>query len=168
MSFISNFFKKKDAHLDKKIKIYSPISGKIIPIEEVPDIVFSKKIVGDGIAIKPTDNKIVSPIDGTIGKIFKTLHSFSIESYSGIQIFVHFGIDTVKLNGEGFRSYAKENQKVKKGELILKVNLELLKKKAKSIITPIVISNMEEIKKIKKKKGLVKSGKNVIMYINKK
>ncbi|NIH41222.1 MAG: PTS glucose transporter subunit IIA [Buchnera aphidicola (Periphyllus aceris)] len=167
MSFISNLFFKKNAHLNKKIKIIAPLSGQIIPIEKVPDIVFSKKIVGDGIAIVPTGKKIVAPIDGTIGKIFKTLHAFSIESLEGIQIFVHFGIDTVQLNGKGFKSYAKNGQKVKKGDLILKVNLKLLKKISKSIITPVVISNIDEIKIITKKTGLITAGKSAIMYVNK-
>ncbi|CAL4318168.1 PTS glucose transporter subunit IIA [Buchnera aphidicola] len=168
MSFISNFFKKKDAHLDNKIKIFAPISGDIIPIENVPDVVFSKKIVGDGIAINPTGNKIVAPIDGKIGKIFHTLHAFSIESPHGIQIFVHFGIDTVKLKGNGFKAFIKENQKIKKGELIIKIDLELLKKTAKSVITPVVISNIDEINIIKKKTGYIVAGKNVIMYVKKK
>ncbi|CAL4318174.1 PTS system glucose-specific EIIA component [Buchnera aphidicola (Periphyllus testudinaceus)] len=167
MSFISNFFSKKDAHLKKKIEIIAPISGKIVPIENVPDVVFSKKIVGDGIAIKPTEENIVSPVNGIIGKIFKTLHAFSIESFEGIQIFVHFGIDTVQLNGDGFTSYAKEGQKVKKGDLIIKINLKLLKKTAKSIITPVVISNIDEIKIIEKKEGLIIAGKSIIMYVNK-
>ncbi|WP_343183590.1 PTS glucose transporter subunit IIA [Buchnera aphidicola] len=168
MSFISNFFSKKDDNLKKKIEIISPISGKIISIKDVPDVVFSKKIVGDGIAIKPTGNNIVSPIDGIIGKIFKTLHAFSIESPEGIQMFVHFGIDTVKLNGNGFiKSYVKEGEKVKKGDLIIKINLKLLKKIAKSIITPVVISNIDQFKIIEKKTGLITAGKSIIMYVNK-
>ncbi len=65
----------------------------------VPDVVFAEKIVGDGIAIKPTGNKMVAPVDGTIGKIFETNHAFSIESDSGVELFVHFGIDTVELKG---------------------------------------------------------------------
>ncbi|CAL4318129.1 PTS glucose transporter subunit IIA [Buchnera aphidicola] len=169
MSFISNFFQKKDAHLDDKIKIFAPISGNVISIKKVPDIVFSKKIVGDGIAINPTGNKIVAPIDGKIGKIFHTLHAFSIESKQGIQIFVHFGIDTVKLKGKGFESCIKEGQKVKKGDLIIKIDLKLLKKTAKSIITPVVISNTDKMNIIEKKIGkIIVAGKNVIMYVKKK
>jgi PTS system glucose-specific IIA component len=168
MNFISNFFKKKDSHIDKRTKIIAPISGKIIPIEKVPDVVFSKKIVGDGLAIKPTSKYIVSPINGKLGTIFKTLHAFSIESISGIQIFVHFGIDTVKLQGNGFKSYAKEGQKVKVGDVILKVDLELLKKTAKSLITPVIISNIEKFKIIEKKEGATIAGKSVIMYVHKK
>ena len=77
------------------IEIFAPLSGEIVPIEDVPDVVFAEKIVGDGIAIKPTGNKMVAPCDGVIGKIFETNHAFSLESDSGIELFVHFGIDTV-------------------------------------------------------------------------
>ena len=88
---------------DKKdtgtIEIIAPLSGEIVNIEDVPDVVFAEKIVGDGIAIKPTGNKMVAPVDGTIGKIFETNHAFSIESDSGVELFVHFGIDTVELKG---------------------------------------------------------------------
>ncbi len=76
--------------------------ARSVNIEDVPDVVFAEKIVGDGIAIKPTGNKMVAPVDGTIGKIFETNHAFSIESDSGVELFVHFGIDTVELKGEGF------------------------------------------------------------------
>ena len=94
---------------DKKetgaIEIIAPLSGEIVNIEDVPDVVFAEKIVGDGIAIKPTGNKMVAPVDGTIGKIFETNHAFSIESDSGIELFVHFGLlaglDFVHLDGEG-------------------------------------------------------------------
>ncbi|CAL4318217.1 glucose PTS transporter subunit IIA [Buchnera aphidicola] len=163
MNFISNFFKKK-----KNFLIKAPLSGKIINIKKVPDVVFSKKIVGDGIAIDPSDNKIVAPFDGKISKIFRTLHAFSIESkIDGVQLFVHFGIDTIKMNGKGFKCHVKENQNLKTGELILTVDLNLLKKESKSIITPIIISNTEDFKKIKKKKGNVILGKNTIMKLTK-
>ena len=101
---------------DKKdtgtIEIIAPLSGEIVNIEDVPDVVFAEKIVGDGIAIKPTGNKMVAPVDGTIGKIFETNHAFSIESDSGVELFVHFGIDTVELKGEGFKRIAEEGQRV--------------------------------------------------------
>lgn len=79
------------------IDIIAPLSGEIVNIEDVPDVVFAEKIVGDGIAIKPAGNKMVAPVNGTIGKIFETNHAFSIESDDGVELFVHFGIDTVEL-----------------------------------------------------------------------
>ncbi|MCP5984773.1 glucose PTS transporter subunit IIA, partial [Klebsiella pneumoniae] len=79
------------------------------------------------------------PVDGTIGKIFETNHAFSIESDNGIELFVHFGIDTVELKGEGFQRIAEEGQKVKKGDVVIEFDLALLEEKAKSTLTPVVI-----------------------------
>lgn len=156
-----------DKNSTGNIDIIAPISGEIVNIEDVPDVVFAEKIVGDGIAIKPTGNKIVAPVDGTIGKIFETNHAFSIESDNGIELFVHFGIDTVELKGEGFTRLAEEGQKVKKGDLVLELDLPLLEEKAKSTLTPVVISNMDEIKELTKLTGSVVVGETVIMQIKK-
>lgn len=147
---------------DKKdtgtIEIIAPLSGEIVNIEDVPDVVFAEKIVGDGIAIKPTGNKMVAPVDGTIGKIFETNHAFSIESDSGVELFVHFGIDTVELKGEGFKRIAEEGQRVKVGDTVIEFDLPLLEEKAKSTLTPVVISNMDEIKELIKLSGSVTVG----------
>ena len=149
------------------IEIFAPISGEIIPIEDVPDVVFAEKIVGDGIAIKPTGNKMVAPCDGTIGKIFETNHAFSIESDTGIELFVHFGIDTVELKGEGFTRIAAEGQQVKKGQTIIEFDLAVLEAKAKSTLTPVVISNMDDIKELIKLNGAVTLGETPVMRIKK-
>ncbi|MBZ2279717.1 MAG: glucose PTS transporter subunit IIA, partial [Buchnera aphidicola] len=114
-----------------------PLSGNRVNIEDVPDVVFSKKIVGDGVAIQPSDNKILSPVNGKIGKILDSMHAFSIVSEDKVELFVHFGIDTIQLKGEGFKRIAKDNQIVKTGDIIIEVNLEFLKENSKSTITPI-------------------------------
>lgn len=157
----------EDKSSSGSIEIIAPLSGEIVNIEDVPDVVFAEKIVGDGIAIKPAGNKIVAPVDGTIGKIFETNHAFSIESDDGIELFVHFGIDTVELKGEGFKRIAEEGQTVKKGDLIIEFDLALLEEKAKSVLTPVVISNMDEIKELNKLTGAVTVGETVIMRIKK-
>lgn len=152
-------------HYAGTIEIVAPISGEIINIEDVPDAVFSEKIVGDGIAIKPNGNKIVAPIDGTIGKIFKTNHAFSIESDHGFELFVHLGINTVELKGEGFKRIAAEGQNVKKGDIIIEFNLPFLAEKVKSTLTPIVISNMSGLTEIIKLSGNVIAGKDLIFRL---
>lgn len=157
----------EDKSSSGSIEIIAPLSDEIVNIEDVPDVVFAEKIVGDGIAIKPAGNKIVAPVDGTIGKIFETNHAFSIESDDGIELFVHFGIDTVELKGEGFKRIAEEGQTVKKGDLIIEFDLALLEEKAKSVLTPVVISNMDEIKELNKLTGSVTVGETVIMRIKK-
>ncbi|HDL1706081.1 TPA: PTS glucose transporter subunit IIA, partial [Mannheimia haemolytica] len=134
---------------------------------DVPDVVFSEKIVGDGVAIRPSGDTIVAPVNGTIGKIFETNHAFSIESEEGVELFVHFGIDTVELKGEGFTRLAQEGQTVKVGEPIIKFDLALLEGKAKSVLTPIVISNMDEISNLSKLNGQVVAGESVVLTLTK-
>lgn len=165
MGFLSDFFNSKKSKLSKKIEIFAPLSGEIINIEDVPDVVFSKKIVGDGIAIKPSGSKIISPVNGTIGKILDSKHAFSILSDDGVELFVHFGIDTIKLKGEGFKKVAEDNQKVKIGDTIILFDLNILEKKARSILTPVVISNMEKFRKIEKSSGSIIAGETVIMSL---
>ena len=149
------------------VEIYAPLSGEIVNIEDVPDVVFSEKIVGDGIAIRPTGNKLVAPVDGVVGKIFETNHAFSMESKEGVELFVHFGIDTVELKGEGFTRVAQEGQSVKRGDTIIELDLALLEAKAKSVLTPVVISNMDEITNMEKKSGEVVAGDSVVLVLKK-
>ncbi|MDO4698508.1 MAG: PTS glucose transporter subunit IIA [Pasteurellaceae bacterium] len=166
MGFLDKLFGKKDS-ASKEVKIYAPLSGEIVNIEDVPDVVFSEKIVGDGIAIRPNGNLIVAPVNGTIGKIFETNHAFSIESTEGVELFVHFGIDTVELKGEGFTRLAAEGQKVKVGDPVIEFDLAFLEEKAKSILTPVVISNMDEITNLVKNTGEVTQAENVILTLTK-
>lgn len=166
MGLLDKLFGKKENTV-KEVKIYAPLSGEVVNIEDVPDVVFSEKIVGDGIAIRPNGDTIVAPVNGTIGKIFETNHAFSIESEDGVELFVHFGIDTVELKGEGFTRLAEENQKVKAGDPIIKFDLALLSEKAKSVLTPIVISNMDEISNLQKFSGEVIQGESVVLTLTK-
>ena len=103
----------------------------------------------------------------TIGKIFETNHAFSIESDTGIELFVHFGIDTVELKGEGFKRIAEEGQRVKVGDTVIEFDLPLLEEKAKSTLTPVVISNMDEIKELIKLSGSVTVGETPVIRIKK-
>ncbi|MGY4677583.1 PTS glucose transporter subunit IIA [Pasteurella sp. P03HT] len=163
-------FDKLFGSKDKKaveVEIFAPLSGEIVNIEDVPDVVFSEKIVGDGVAVRPTGNKMVAPVDGVIGKIFETNHAFSMESKDGVELFVHFGIDTVELKGEGFRRIAQEGQTVKRGDTVIEFDLEVLEAKAKSVLTPVVISNMDEISSIDKKAGEVIAGESVVLVLKK-
>mgnify|MGYP001072772583 CR=1 FL=1 len=166
---------------DKKdtgtIEIIAPLSGEIVNIEDVPDVVFAEKIVGDGIAIKPTGNKMVAPVDGTIGKIFETNHAFSIESDSGVELFVHFGktdglnynADTGKLSFEGLPASEATLEEINRGKIVEigEFDLPLLEEKAKSTLTPVVISNMDEIKELIKLSGSVTVGETPVIRIKK-
>ncbi|WP_394205413.1 PTS glucose transporter subunit IIA [Shewanella waksmanii] len=147
------------------IDVFAPVSGEIVAIEKVPDVVFAEKIVGDGIAIAPKGHQILAPIDGTIGKIFETNHAFSIESPHGLELFVHFGVGTVELRGNGFTRLAEEGQTVKVGEPILEFDIEYLKDQVESLLTPVVLANMEDIKELDKNQGTIEAGKDVIFSV---
>lgn len=148
--------------------IKAPLTGEIVPIEDVPDPVFADKVVGDGIAINPTGSVMVAPCDGEIGKIFETNHAFSMETATGVELFVHFGIDTVELKGEGFKRIASEGQQVKAGDPVIEVDLDFLKAKAKSVITPVVISNMDDVASLEKSSGSVVEGSDDLLIVKMK
>lgn len=120
----------------------SPIKGEIKPITEVPDQVFSGKMMGDGFAIVPSEGTIVSPVDGKIINLFPTKHAIGILSNTGREILIHVGIDTVNLKGQGFETLVSENDTVTKGQPLLKVDLDYIKEHATSIMTPIVFTNL--------------------------
>ncbi|EPE37389.1 glucose-specific phosphotransferase enzyme IIA component [Candidatus Photodesmus katoptron] len=167
MSFlnkIKNLVSDSSEHVNFT-EIIAPLSGNLVNIEDVPDVVFAEKVVGDGIAIKPINEEMTSPVDGIIGKIFETNHAFSIKSNNGIELFVHFGIDTVELKGKGFKRIAREGQLVKAGETIIEFDLPFLEKQAKSTLTPVVISNMDKIKKLHKFSGPVIVGETSILHV---
>ena len=131
-----------------EVEIYAPLSGEIVNIEDVPDVVFSEKIVGDGIAIRPTGNKIVAPVDGVIGKIFETNHAFSMESKEGVELFVHFGIDTVELKGDPFETTVTVGQKVDEHTVLSTVDLEALKEAGKDTAMMVLFTNMDKVESI--------------------
>ncbi|WP_018248729.1 PTS sugar transporter subunit IIA [Orenia marismortui] len=137
-------FKKK-----KSVELAAPLTGKVVKLAEVPDEVFSQKMVGDGLAIEPTEGVLVSPVDGVIKQIFPTKHAVGIETKEGAEILIHIGINTVELQGEGFEKLAEEGDKVKVGDEIIKVDLDYIKENATSTITPVLITNMDDIKELK-------------------
>ena len=141
----------------KVVEIFSPLAGTVIGLEEVPDDAFSQKMIGDSCAIDPAPGAIYAPVDGDID-IFETNHAVSIESPSGLEMIIHFGVDTVKLNKEGLTRVA-EGGGVKKGDKLVEYDLELVKSKAPSVKTPIIITNMDMVESIEVvAKGQVKPG----------
>mgnify|MGYP000984419551 CR=1 FL=1 len=151
---------------NKEIELTSPITGDIIPLEEVSDPVFAEKMMGDGIAIEPSEGKVLSPIDGKIATIFPTNHAIGLVNKEGLEILIHIGLDTVELKGDGFIRVAEEGQNVKKGDLLMEVDLEKLKESGKPTITPIIITNMDKVDKIEKNAGKVERGNSPIFTVN--
>lgn len=124
--------------------LVSPITGDIVALEQVPDEAFASKAVGDGVAVKPTDKTVVAPAAGTVVKIFNTNHAFCLETENGAEIVVHMGIDTVALNGQGFKRLVEEGAEVQAGQPILEMDLEFLNANARSMISPVVCSNSDD------------------------
>ena len=137
------FWKKKNVGT-----VYSPCVGQVVNLSEVPDAVFSEKMLGDGACIVPESNEFFSPVDGEIVQVFDTRHAYSIRSSDGLEILVHIGLNTVELKGEGFTALVKDGDKIKKGDKIAQVNLEHVQDMGYQLYTPILITNMSEVKKI--------------------
>jgi len=127
----------------------APLTGEIKEITEVPDQVFSGKMMGDGFAILPTNGTVVSPVNGKILNVFPTKHAIGIQSDGGKEILIHFGIDTVNLKGEGFEAFVQEGDIVEQGQKLLEVNLDFVRENAPSVITPIVFTNLKEGQSVK-------------------
>ncbi|KGX88183.1 N-acetylglucosamine-specific PTS transporter subunit IIBC [Pontibacillus litoralis] len=143
----------------------SPIDGDIMPLTEVPDQVFAKKMMGPGFAINPTGSTFHSPIDGKVLNIFPTKHAIGLETNTGVEILIHIGLDTVKLKGEGFTSLVEEGQAIKKGTPLIDVNLPYIKENAPSVITPVVFTNLEEESLELLQTGVQSKGTNNIISI---
>ncbi len=143
MMGLFDFLKQKKV----EITIYSPVNGKVILLSEVPDEAFAQRMVGDGCAIEPEEGHICSPINGTLMNVFPTNHAVIFESSEGLEIIVHFGIDTVKLEGEGFKKL-REPGAIKVGEKIVEYDLSKVITAVPSVKTPIVINNMEKVQSI--------------------
>lgn len=124
--------------------LLAPVSGEIVPIDQVPDEAFASKAVGDGVAIKPTGKTVVAPIAGTLVKIFNTNHAFCLETENGVEIVVHMGLDTVALAGKGFTRLVEEGATVSAGQPVLEMDLDFLNANARSMISPVVVSNSDD------------------------
>ena len=156
---------KRKANTCINFPIASPMSGRLVSIENVPDDVFSNKILGNGIAVIPENGKVVSPVEGKVVSIAESRHAYSIESDDGLNILIHVGLETVGLNGEGFNVKIKEGDRVKAGDIISEVDLELLKSKNLNPITSVILCDAPDNIKINYKDGIVIAGKSIAFEV---
>ncbi|MFJ8355658.1 PTS glucose transporter subunit IIA [Bacillus paramycoides] len=149
--------------------IVAPLTGAVKNIEEVPDPVFAGRMMGDGVAIDPTEGVVVSPVDGEIVQLFHTKHAIGIKTKNGTEILIHVGLETVKMEGEGFEAHVSEGQAVKAGDKLISFDLELIREKAKSTITPIVITNTDATESFKTTVGVTATkGSTEVMKVTMK
>lgn len=146
MSEIQNIEKKKEENTEKTI--LSPLQGQVIPLSEVQDATFAQEILGKGAAIQPEKGRIVAPFDATISVLMETKHAIGLESTDGVEMLIHVGLDTVRLQGKYFKSHVKEGAQVKAGDLLIEFDTEKIKEAGYDITTPVILTNSSDFQKI--------------------
>ncbi|HIT61367.1 MAG TPA: PTS glucose transporter subunit IIA, partial [Candidatus Fimousia stercorigallinarum] len=131
-----------------KIVIASPLSGKTVPLSEIKDEAFSSGALGEGIAVMPEEGAVYAPVDGTISAFFQTGHAIGMTTENGVQLLIHVGMDTVQLEGKGFKPLAAAGDIVKKGQKLLEFDMDFIKKQGYSLVTPVLVANSSEFDQI--------------------
>lgn len=126
-----------------EVLVHAPVTGRIIPLEEVSDPVFAQKMLGDGMAIEPNSLQVLAPFDGTVAATFPTMHAIGLRSLTGLECLIHIGIDTVTLEGQGFNLLVEEGQNIKQGAPLIELDYQILRSSGKDLVTPIVITNSD-------------------------
>lgn len=144
----------------------SPFTGQVIPIEDVPDSVFSQKMVGDGLAVVPVDGVAVAPVDGVVAVFVGGGHAFAMVGPEGTEIIVHAGLETVQMKGEGFTKLVEAGAKVEAGQELLHFDIELITERGHSLASPVVVSNVPEgWRLIKTKEAWVQAGVDTLLSL---
>lgn len=158
------FGKKEEAV--KTVQLLAPLTGTAVDLSMVPDPVFSEKMMGDGFAIEPSEGIVVSPVDGEIMQVFPTKHAVGIRAENGAEILIHIGLETVSLKGEGFETHVKQGDSVKAGDKLVTFDLAIISEKAKSKITPVIITNTDQAASLEKlTEGEVEKGTTPILEV---
>ncbi|MFU2421574.1 MAG: PTS sugar transporter subunit IIA [Bacteroides sp.] len=155
----------------KKLPAWNPgtlgsiTQGKVMPVTEVKDEVFSQKMLGDGVAFLSEDGVVVSPCDGTVTAFFHTNHAIGLTTQDGAEVLIHIGLDTVKEGGRGFKGYVKEGDAVKRGQKLITFDKEVLEEKGYDLSIPMIISNIDAVENIKAlMDGTVTTEDDVLAY----
>ncbi|MCR1951132.1 MULTISPECIES: beta-glucoside-specific PTS transporter subunit IIABC [Clostridium] len=162
---------KSDENMNKEalgnaITIASPINGEIVPLSEVKDETFASEMMGKGIAIKPIEGKVVSPINGTVEMMFKTKHAIGLKSNDGAEVLIHVGMDTVQLEGKHFKSFVKDGDKVNIGDTLVEFDMEAIKKEGYELTTPVIVTNtMDYLEVLPMNLKAAKAGDTIISIL---
>lgn len=159
MSFIKSLFSNKESIKE----VTSVMTGVVKDITEAPDQAFAQKLLGDGFVVFPTSGEVVAPFDGKIAMVYPTKHAIGLMSDSGLEVLIHVGLDTVNLEGQGFELLVQVDDKVRRGQKILKVDLEFIKSKEMETATPVIITNLNGQAIELKKTGNVSAGEVVLI-----
>ncbi|RDC50328.1 PTS beta-glucoside transporter subunit IIABC [Acinetobacter sp. RIT592] len=133
----------KSTKLEKEI-VVSPIKGEVLNLSDIEDAAFSSGVLGQGVAVVPSDGKVVAPVNGVVTTLFPSLHAIGILSDEGVEVLIHIGLNTVQLEGRGFESFIKQGDRITKGQTILKFDIDVIKEAGYSVVTPIVVTNSSQ------------------------
>ena len=165
MGFFSNLFGKKETVNPNHI--FAPLVGKVVPVSEVPDPTFAEGLLGDGVAIIPTEGKVYAPCDATVGTMFETGHAVALTASNGAELLIHVGLETVGLNGAPFTVHVKDGDKVKKGQLLFEADLAAIQAAGLPIITPVLVCNPDEFSNFKTTVGKDVTNADVVIELGK-
>ena len=165
MGFFSKLFGKNEESNGNHI--YAPMAGQAVAITEVPDPTFAEGMMGNGIAIVPTDGKVCAPCNATVDMMFETGHAISLVSETGAEILIHVGLETVGLQGKPFKIHVKSGDKVKKGQLMIEADLEVIKAAGLNTITPVLICNTDDYTTFNTTTGKAVTNADVVIELGK-
>ncbi|MEO2216472.1 phosphoenolpyruvate--protein phosphotransferase [Chromobacterium vaccinii] len=148
-----------------RLDVLAPLSGWLVPLDSVPDPVFAGKMVGDGISLDPTSGSLLAPVSGVVSNLHSSHHALTITTAEGVEVMVHIGIDTVMLKGEGFFPLVEQGQQVAVGQPVIDFDLDLVGRKAASLLTQIIVTNGETVARMNLADGMVDAGKSVVLSL---
>src|SRR3712207_6739482 len=137
----------------RTLSLLAPVSGVVVPLDEVPDPVFAQRLVGDGVAIDPLGQELVAPCDGRVVQLHRAGHALTL-SAAGIEILIHVGLDTVKLNGKGFTARVKAGDEVRAGDTLMTFDADFIATSARSLLSPMLVTSMDHVESIKPRVGV--------------
>ena len=165
---LDNTPEEAEAPESKDEELVAPVNGTMIPLSDVKDDAFSSELLGKGFAMIPADGKVCAPCDGVISAVYETGHAVGITTANGAEILIHIGMDTVSLNGKGFLTKVEVGQAVKTGELLVDVDLDVIKEAGLDTVIPVVVANSDAYEQIKPMQmGEKKAGEAVLCCISK-
>lgn len=150
------------------IEIACPVAGTVVPLSEVPDPTFAQEILGKGAAVIPSEGRVVAPADGTVDVMFDTGHAVSMTTADGVELLIHVGIDTVKLNGEHYKACCKAGDKVAKGQTLIEFDPEAIKAAGYETVTPVIVCNTDAYAAVKTEKTGAAAAGDALLRIEKK
>ena len=145
---------------------YSPLSGPVVPLEDVPDPVFAQRMAGDGLAIDPIDNRVLSPCGGKVTQVHRKRHAVTLVTDEGVELLIHIGIETVSLDGEGFQVRVSDGQRVSKGDLLIEFDADVIARKAKSLMTVVLVANNDRFHPTNPFQGLAEASRTPLFIVH--